>query len=49
LKARVNGSYKQTSFFSPDTRAPVASPRVLSPEEHAHVMDAVNRSAQSAI
>jgi hypothetical protein len=45
LKARLNGSYKQTPFFRPDTGAPVTSPRVLSPEERAHVMDTLNRPA----
>jgi len=41
LKARLNGSYKQTPFFRTDTGAPVVSPRVLSSEEHARVMDTV--------
>jgi hypothetical protein len=41
VKARLNGDYRQTPFFRPDTGEPVVSPRVLSGEEHSRVMDAV--------
>lgn len=41
LKARVNGDYKRTPFFRPDTGAPVVSPRVLTNDEHMNVMNAV--------
>lgn len=33
LKARANGSWKQSPFFRPGTLKPVAKPRVLSSEE----------------
>jgi hypothetical protein len=41
LKARITGDYKHTPLFSADTRAPVVTPRVLSADEHARVMNAV--------
>jgi hypothetical protein len=41
LRARFNGDYKQTPFFRAETGIPVVSPRVLSREEHASVMNAV--------
>ena len=41
LKARINGNYRRTPFFSPGTGAPIVSPRVLSSVEHATLMDAV--------
>jgi hypothetical protein len=37
-RARVDGSYKRSPFFSPDTGAPVASPKVLSPGERDRLM-----------
>jgi hypothetical protein len=40
-RARLDGSYRRTPFFSPDTGAPIVSPRVLSPGERARVMNAV--------
>lgn len=40
-RARVNGDYRQTPLFRLDTGAPVAVPHVLTPEEHARVMEAV--------
>lgn len=46
LKARFNGGYKITPFFHSDTGAPVASPRVLSIDEHAGVMSAVRAAAR---
>jgi hypothetical protein len=41
LRARLNGSYKRTMFFSPQTGAPVAQPKVLSREERDSLMQAV--------
>jgi hypothetical protein len=38
LKARINGSYRQTPFFRADTGAAIATPRVLSTAERADVM-----------
>lgn len=42
LRARVNGSYKRTVFFSPQTGAPVATPKVLSRDERDKLMRAVS-------
>jgi len=42
LWARCNGDYKQTPFFHKDTGLPIASPKVLSPAEHASLMSAVH-------
>lgn len=41
LKARFNGDYRHNPFFHTDTGQPVSTPRVLSDEEHARVMNAV--------
>jgi|SRR6185437_7382228 len=41
LTARFNGDYKHTPLFVRDTWAPIATPHVLSGEEHAKVMGAV--------
>ena len=41
LRARLNGSYKRTMFFSQRTGAPVAQPKVLSREERDSLMQAV--------
>jgi hypothetical protein len=38
LKARINGSYKETPFFLKDKGTPIAAPRVLSGAELADVM-----------
>jgi hypothetical protein len=38
LKARINGSYKQSPFFFADTGKPRVSPRVLTTEELARLM-----------
>jgi hypothetical protein len=38
LRARLNGTYKRTVFFSPRTGAPVATPKVLSGEEREKLM-----------
>jgi hypothetical protein len=40
LNARLTGSYKHTPFFSADTGAPVATPKVLSRSEREAVTDA---------
>ena len=45
LKARIDGSYKQTPLFIVDKGTPITPPRVLSPEEHANVMNAVRAAA----
>lgn len=42
LRARLNGSYRRTEFFSPETGAPVAPPKVLSREERDKLMRAVS-------
>ncbi|MGV2831432.1 DUF6151 family protein [Myxosarcina sp. GI1(2024)] len=41
LKARLDGSYKRTPFFAPESGAPIVSPKVLSKQEFKDVMDAV--------
>jgi hypothetical protein len=41
LKARLNGDYRRTPFFDAKTGALVATPRVLSPDEHTRLMSAV--------
>jgi Family of unknown function (DUF6151) len=38
LKARINGSYRQTPFFLADKGTPIVTPRVLSTAERADVM-----------
>jgi Family of unknown function (DUF6151) len=38
LKARINGSYRQTPFFLANTATPIVTPRVLSSAERADVM-----------
>jgi hypothetical protein len=40
-RARIDGSYRRTPFFSADTGAPIVNPRVLSPGERERVMRAV--------
>ncbi len=42
LRARLNGSNRRTIFFSPETGAPVATPKVLSREERAKLMQAAS-------
>jgi hypothetical protein len=44
-KARIDGGYKQTPLFLVDTGTPIVSPRVLSREERASVMNAVHTAA----
>lgn len=41
LKARLNGDYRRTPLFHPDTGQPIASPRILTDAEHSRLMKAV--------
>jgi len=41
IAARLNGSYKITPFFDPETGTPRVSPKVLTPDERAVLMKAV--------
>jgi hypothetical protein len=41
LKARINGNYRHTPFFSLSTGTPIVPPRVLSSAERASLMNAV--------
>ena len=41
LKARIDGSYKQTPFFKIDSGMPIVSPKVLSLQEHEDLMNVV--------
>ena len=41
LSARIDGSYKRTSFFDTESGAPIVTPKVLSSQELKDVMDAV--------
>lgn len=41
LKARFNGDYKKNPLFRTETGKPIATPRVLTAEEHENVMNAV--------
>ncbi len=41
LKARIDGSYKQTPFFNIDSGMPVVSPKTLSSQEHEDLMKVV--------
>ena len=45
MKARIDGSYKQTPFFLVDKATPIAPPRVLSGAELASVRKAVQAAA----
>jgi len=45
LNARLNGDYKRTPFFHPDTGAPVVKLRIVRPTELVGVMAAVRQSA----
>jgi hypothetical protein len=40
-RARIDGSYKRTAFFSADTGAPIVTPTVLSQGERASLLNAV--------
>ena len=41
IRARLDGSYKRTPFFDPETGTPRVSPKVVTAEERAHLMKAV--------
>jgi len=41
LKARLNGDYRRTPFFSPLRGQPIAVPRILSDAQHATLMKSV--------
>lgn len=41
VRARLDGSYKNTPFFDPETGIPRVAPRVLTPDERARLMKAV--------
>lgn len=41
IRARLDGSYKRTPFFDPETGKPRVSPKVLTPDERARLMQAV--------
>jgi hypothetical protein len=41
IRARLDGSYKNTPFFDPETGIPRVTPRVLTPDERARLMQAV--------
>jgi hypothetical protein len=40
-RARIDGSYKRTTFFSADTGAPIVTPKVLSRSERERLMSAI--------
>ena len=44
IRTRLNGGYKITPFFNPDDGAPCVSPKVLTPDERARLMEAVKAS-----
>jgi hypothetical protein len=44
-RARIDGSFKRTPFFSIDTGAPRATPRVVSREERAALLAAAQLPA----
>ena len=41
LRARIDGSYKQTPFFSADSEMPVVQPKVLSDREYKDIMSSL--------
>jgi Family of unknown function (DUF6151) len=41
LRARLDGSYKQTPFFVPESGAPIVTPKILSSQELRDIKDAV--------
>lgn len=41
IRARLNGSYKITPFFDPETGTPRVSPKVLTPDERTRLMKAL--------
>jgi hypothetical protein len=40
MRARINGEYRRTPFFSAGTGAPIAAPKILSPSERETVLAA---------
>ena len=42
LRARLNGSYRRTVFFAPQTGSPVTTPKVLGRDERDRLMQAVS-------
>ena len=45
LRARLDGSYKHTPFFAPGLGTPIVAPKVLTADERARVMQAVQGAA----
>jgi hypothetical protein len=45
IRARLDGSYKNTPFFDPETGTPRVSPKVITPDERARLMKAVQASS----
>ena len=43
LRARIDGSYKQTPFFSTDTDTPIVTPKILSRQEYEDVVRMTSR------
>jgi hypothetical protein len=41
IRARLDGSYKKTAFFDPETGTPRVSPKVLTPDERARLLGTV--------
>ena len=41
LRARIDGSYKRTPFFAPESTVPMVKPKVLSEQEFKDVMDGI--------
>ena len=41
LRARIDGSYKHTPFFSAESGMPIVSPKILSPQEYEDIMSIV--------
>jgi len=48
VKARIDGSYRQSPFFLVDEGTPIVPPRVLSAEERAQLMNAVQSQTAAA-
>jgi hypothetical protein len=44
IRTRLNGGYRITPFFNPDDGAPRVAPKVLTPDERARLMQAVEAS-----
>jgi len=48
FKARISGDYRRSPFFRPDTGQPIATPRILSEEEHSRLKKAVLDAAATS-